>query len=425
MSTSERKKTLIILGAGSTADLKIPTSSEQANILKGTKKDGSCLSKLRDIAKDLYDDNFEINDIFNIVDSSIALGKNLSTKDGKTKLSCDELRLAKKELLGAIFDNFREKIKDREKEKYEKLVQFYVELGRNELRIKNDDKYELAKRENFIANYTIVNFNWDLYSIFPLVEAHRKLNHEKQCGDIAEKGKPIIKIYTDFNCDSASSLGTNGNPWYPITEPVANTINNDKWGSSRRVILVKSYYPHGLMNMYRCSGCGRHSLYIGSVEKGLNIDAVNENTRKDDVYDCPYCGSKIGKMDFEALPQSNFKVRSPYLEELRLAFYEELARADRIIFIGYSLPEDDIEMRMMFKAYCSTKEVYVVLKSDEHQGGGFVKADKIDIEKEEIARYKKVFNNDSLFFNMNGFFEAIDDVLKIINEDSSLKGQKE
>ena len=424
-SQTKRNRTLLVFGAGSTAFLNIPPSAEQAEILKNTADDGSYLSRLKNIVLDLFGTDFAIGNVFNIVDSCIALGTSLSSKDHKNILSNDGLRLARKELIRAIFDEFRECIKKRKDGEYKKLVDFYYRLGQDELNHKLFLNGNLGKREAFLADYAIVNFNWDLYSILPLIEAHDRLNHENPYR-LDKERVPELRIYTDFGCDCASSLGKNENPWYPFTESVANVVNNDKYEASRRAVLVKAYYPHGLMNMYRCPNCGRHSLYMGEdEEKRLRIDAVSDGTAKDKVYDCPYCGSEVGKLDFEALPQSNFKVRSPHLEELRLAFYGELSQANRIIFIGYSLPEDDIELRTILKAYCQGAEIYVVLKQNSWRGNRFIESSSSDFISDGIAehdpvigRFRKTFKRNKLYFNLAGFPESEEEILKLVKHEN-------
>ena len=422
---ARQNKTLLVFGAGSTAFLGMPVSGKQAEILKKVKNDGSRLARLKAIILDLFGNDFGIGDVYNIVDSCIALGKSLTSKNKELVLACDELRFARKELIGAIFDEFREKIEGRGKGDYETLVDFYYRLAKDELTHKLSTCCDLQKRENFLASYVVASFNWDLYSILPLVEAHDRLNHDNPCR-LSKKGIPEFRVYTDFNCECASSLGEGENPWYPFTESVANVVNNDRYEASRRAMLVKAYFPHGLMNMYKCPGCGRHSLYMGEAgEKRLQLDAVNKGTGKEDVYVCPYCGSKIGRLDFEALAQSNFKVRSPYLEELRLAFYDELAQADRIVFIGYSLPDDDIELRTIMKAYCQDAEIYVVALGKTPQQSKFVEASSTNVPYDDgpdadnacyftVKRFKDAFKTNRLFFNLAGFPSSVNEILDLV-----------
>lgn len=115
-------------------------------------------------------------------------------------------------------------------------------------------------REFFIADYSIINFNWDLCSLFPIIAANKQLNDEND-RYIDIDGHPQLRMYTDFNYECASML--NCLPWYPFTEPAAHVANSDKHMGKRRVVLLKAFFPHGLMNSFKCPKCARHSLYLG------------------------------------------------------------------------------------------------------------------------------------------------------------------
>ena len=165
----------------------------------------------------------------------------------------------------------------------------------------------LELRDNFISNYSIINFNWDLYSIAPILEAHNKLNYENRFYKTNDNN-PKVKILTDFNCESASSNSNDSKLWYPYTENVASFENKDNHHSNRRVVVTKALYPHRLMNLFKCPRCSRHSLSLAN----LDLDSILNSLTKDTIYKCPYCDKDIKLMDVEILTQSNFKVRNSY-----------------------------------------------------------------------------------------------------------------
>ncbi len=408
-------KTLFILGAGSTASFGIPTTKGHIAIFKKYKGQSDELKRLQKIVAGLFGTSrYGIADVYNLVDSSIALNTDLRYED--LRLTPLELQKAKKDFIGYLFDDFgraMDPLKEKKTNKSQLSVNFYKALAEIEIEKKSKKLGELGDRENFIADYSIVNLNWDLYSIMPIIEAHKDVNkHAKN----AKGGEPQLRIYTDFGCECASRSGEG--LWYPFTEPVANVVNSKDWGASRRAVLVKAIYPHGLMNLFRCPHCGKHSFYMGD---DLSLPGVLRGLDESPVYQCPYCGTEIRRDDFDVLVQSNFKVRNSYLEELRLSFQTELSNADRIVFIGYSLPEDDIEMRTLFKAYCSGKDVYVVCYDQKRPTKDFVSAKRISSRKAEIVRYKKVFDNDRLFFDTKGFPDATVDILKLFEKGNPSK----
>lgn len=149
------------------------------------------------------------------------------------------------------------------------------------------------------------------------------------------------------------------------------------------MVLVKAYYPHGLMNLYKC----------------------------------PYCNSVIHKNDVEVLLQTNFKVRSPFLEELRISMRQVLNNAEQIIFLGYSLPPDDSDYRIMFKTCKNVKKVGIVLFDSRMNPNKFYRESKLNRtkydgnEKNSVTEFNKAFCEDKTYFNFGGFEKAIDLVL--------------
>ena len=67
--------------------------------------------------------------------------------------------------------------------------------------------------------------------------------------------------------------------------------------------------------------------------------------------ECVYCGSMMGFDQISLLMQTNFKgVMSPYFEETQRELRAGLEGARHILFMGYSLPKDDIFYRSVLAA---------------------------------------------------------------------------
>lgn len=408
---NNHKQVLFILGAGSTAFLDIPPTKNHVDIFKNKiyKADGN-LYRLQQIIYGLFGkDNFDMNDVYNIIDNNILLNNGLHY--GKYSLSPYDLKRVKQDLIDKIFKVFRKRISKRKSHEYEQLVNFYYELAKLGITNKLSNCANLENRKEFLLDYSIINFNWDLYSIMPIIEAHDKFNHFEHLA-IGTNRACDLKIYTDFNCEYASG-DEKDKLWYPFTESAAHVVNSNKYDSVRRVFLLKAYYPHGLMNLYKCPSCSKHSLYMGN----LTIDSVLKRMKKSKIYKCPYCGTVITHFDFDVLVQSNFKTRNSFLEELNLSIETEIQKADKIIFIGYSLPPDDIDKRVIFKAYCRNKDIYVVLLDNQHLVNEFIPSNQVISDKPEIKHFKDVFEKQNhLYFNLAGFPSAIDPILKIVEE---------
>ena len=364
------KKTVFVFGAGSTSALGLPTSQNQMPFFEDVDpKKEPLLAELTAILANFFGKdtkghfNCGINDVFNLIDSNLLLHNGLYSE--KNKIEFFELEKCKKDVIRFLFAHFLKIIKENQKanEAYQKYIHFYYELAKAEIEYTLKNGILENDRSSFISHYSFINFNWDLYSLLPIFEANAKLNHES--GHYLSLGRnPNLRIFTDFNCEYASK-DKEKEVWYPFTESAAHIVNSEKYESSRRVVLTKCYYPHGAMNLFKCPNCAKHSYYLGDltvkgVAQSLNFES-DKKAKK--LYSCPYCASDIRNYDFDILPQSNFKTRNSYLESIRLSMINELRNADRLVFIGYSMPNDDVDYITMFKSLRqSEKEIFVVLR---------------------------------------------------------------
>lgn len=412
-----KRKTVYVIGAGSTAGLGIPTSDKQKKTFEGLAESGNeTLRQLYHIvAKRFENKDYGINDVFNLIDTALYLKTGLYVnKDGKEhKIEYTELLQAKRELISTIFEEFKKNIEAMDDCFYKRYVDFYYALAKRELGKKIECNVDMQEREFFIADYSVINFNWDLCSLFPIIESNRILNHEND-RYINKEGLPQLRMYTDFNYECASTL--NDLPWYPFTEPAAAIANSDKHMGKRRVVLLKAFYPHGLMNSFKCPKCARHSLYLGSQLEIKEVSKSIDYSKDKPLYKCPNCGAEISAKDFNVLVQSNFKERNSFLEETRIKMFCELESAEKLVFIGYSMPQDDVDYRTFFKSLNNVKEVHVVLKDkNSHNFKRISNGDDVSNYSDEtrtaIENYISVFKN--ICLNTKGFPDAANDILEI------------
>lgn len=408
-----KRKTIYIIGAGSTAKLGIPTSDKQKIIFEKLSASGdNTLCRLYQIVAERFANNeYGINDVFNLIDTALYLKTGLYSNEEKIEYL--ELLQAKRKLISTIFEEFKKNIEAMDDCYYKRYVDFYYELAKRELEKKIECNVDMQEREFFIADYSIINFNWDLCSLFPIIEANKKLNHEND-RYINKEGLPQLRMYTDFNYECASTL--NDLPWYPFTEPAAAIANSDKHMGKRRVVLLKAFYPHGLMNSFKCPKCARHSLYLGSQLEIKEVSKSIDYSKDKLLYKCPNCGAEISAKDFNVLVQSNFKERNSFLEETRIKMFCELESAEKLVFIGYSMPQDDVDYRTFFKSLNNVKEVHVVLKDkNSHNFKRISNGDDVSNYSDEtrtaIENYISVFKN--ICLNTKGFPDAANDILEI------------
>lgn len=408
-----KRKTVYVIGAGSTAKLGIPTSDKQKEIFEGLEESGDeTLCRLYRIVAERFErKDYGINDVFNLIDTALYLKTGLYSNE--EKIECIELLRAKRDLVSCIFEEFKNRIATIDDCVYKKYADFYYQLAKRELNKKIKSDEEMGKREFFIADYSIINFNWDLCSLFPIIESNRILNHEND-RYINKEGLPQLRMYTDFNYECASTL--NDLPWYPFTEPAAAIANSDKHMGKRRVVLLKAFYPHGLMNSFKCPKCARHSLYLGSQLEIKEVSKSIDYSKDKPLYKCPNCGAEISAKDFNALVQSNFKERNSFLEETRIKMFCELESAEKLVFIGYSMPQDDVDYRTFFKSLNNVKEAHVVLHDkNSHDFKMISDGDDLSNYSDEtrtaIGNYLSVFKHINL--NTKGFPDAANDILEI------------
>ena len=412
-----KRKTIYIIGAGSTAGLGIPTSNAQLNLFENLAgNDNETLCQLYHIVSERFKDKkYGINDVFNLIDTALYLKTGLYVnKEGKEqKIEYTGLLQTKRELIAHIFEHFQDKISRMDDRVYEKYIDFYYQLAKRELSKKIECDVDMQAREFFIADYSIINFNWDLCSLFPIIEANKKLNHEND-RYINREGLPQLRMYTDFNYECASLM--NDVPWFPFTEPAAAVSNSDKYNGKRRVVLLKTFYPHGLMNSFKCPKCARHSLYLGKQLKIKDACQSIDYNKSEPLYKCMSCGTEISAKDFNVLVQSNFKERNSFLEETCIKMFCELESAEKLVFIGYSMPQDDIDYRTFFKSLNNVKEVYVVLYDKNSHNFKQISDDDnlsnyLDETKTAIGNYLSVFKH--VYLNTKGFPDAVNDILRI------------
>lgn len=408
-----KRKTIYIIGAGSTAALNIPTSDKQKIIFEKLAEsvDNTLCRLYRIVSKRFADKDYGINDVFNLIDTALYLKTGLYANEEKIEYL--ELLQAKRELISLIFEDFKKNIETLDESVYKKYIDFYYELATRELHKKIECNIDMQEREFFIADYSIINFNWDLCSLFPIIESNRILNHEND-RYINKEGLPQLRMYTDFNYECASTL--NDLPWYPFTEPAAAIANSDKHMGKRRVVLLKAFYPHGLMNSFKCPKCARHSLYLGSQLEIKEVSKSIDYSKDKPLYKCPNCGAEISAKDFNVLVQSNFKERNSFLEETRIKMFCELESAEKLVFIGYSMPQDDVDYRTFFKSLNNVKEVHVVLKDkNSHNFKRISNGDDVSNYSDEtrtaIENYISVFKD--ICLNTKGFPDAANDILEI------------
>ena len=167
-------------------------------------------------------------------------------------------------------------------------------------------------------------------------------------------------------------------PWHPMNESSAQRLNDCEHGASDRIRIGKFLFPHGCLWWRECPSCGKLSSYMGDawatdsptlfpppplrafVEGVTFISAEKESRAWDrgevDARACVHCNTLTYMHHTPMQIQSNFKsAPPPFMEEIQRDMRVVVEEADHIIFMGYSLPPDDVAYRAFFAARSSRK----------------------------------------------------------------------
>lgn len=323
---NEKSKIVYILGSGFSAPLGIPVQKRilpQVFSLEVTPEESTEAVDFENTRKEienfiqiLFGDNIErvtLEDIFTILDRA------LTSKENFRQFSWSKLLGIRDKIVSCILFAFSYlSNKSEKKTDFEKFAKFLVEntkIGRKELSI------------------TTMNLNWDnVFETFLNELQPRMLDYGTVVFNIDKEDDTYVNsIYTERN---------------------------------QRLKFLKL---HGSLNWLYCSNCGR--LFVRSY-KTIGLDAFYRPVK------CRFCKnlslfSRNRKNRIEDSPRLQSLIITPtYLKDFnnlhlrqiwQNAFYE-LSQAKEIIFIGYSFPEADFELRYLLKkAICPESKTTVVL----------------------------------------------------------------
>jgi hypothetical protein len=330
---------------------------------------------------------FRLNDLFNLLDMHISPGFGFrapSQHRAKTQLAqfFDARRLigAKNALLmiliASFYIDYQVCIASKRKE-IGQYYEFIKLLGRRMQRqgLALSKKHRLDQPAFYQGDLGFVSLNYDPILLWLQFLANRELNRNK---DVPQVRSPRAKLqlFHDFgHLIPARRIGRGDDdwPWYPLNEGAAQRLNELKKGD-QRVRLTKFLFPHGCLCWRECPDCGKLSAYHGDEwsldSSGLfpppplrAFDTANfpkwitgeerkqRNKGKVDARKCLHCGTLTYANHTQALMQSSFKPRPPsFIEEIQRDLRATTMQADHIIFMGYSLPPDDVTYRAFFSA---------------------------------------------------------------------------
>lgn len=335
-------------------------------------------------------DNFQLNDLFNMLDMHIPPGFGFRAPAGsagtwdaprsETRF-LDARRLigaknALRMILGAIFYIDYQACLSTKRDVLDTYFGFATEIGRRMQRQGVQLTNRFDQREFYQGDIGFVSLNYDPIGLWIQFIAHRELNNSPTVPHIGSPAVPL-HLYHDFgHLIPARRIGGGDSrwPWYPLNEAAAQRLNEPGHPSGYRVRLTKFLFPHGSLCWRECPDCGKLSAYHGdrwdrsatglfpppplrAFDPAPCPDWIQEKERKEremgriDARACLHCGTVTYAHHTQTVMQSSFKPQPPsFIEEIRRDLRATTMQAEHIIFMGYSLPPDDVTYRAFFSA---------------------------------------------------------------------------
>jgi len=232
---------------------------------------------------------------------------------------------------------------------------------------------KLDQPEFYQGDVGFVSLNYDPILLWLQFNAHRELN--ESAPQIRSSAIPLHLFHDFGHLIPARRIAKPEPdwPWYPMNEAAVQRLN-EQHASDSRVRLTKFLFPHGSLCWRECPDCGKLSAYHGD-KWGLDshglfpppplrafdttelpgwIKGEERNQRekgKVDARQCLHCSTLTYAHHTQAVMQSSFKPRPPsFIEEIDRDLRAITMQANHIIFMGYSLPPDDVTYRAFLSA---------------------------------------------------------------------------
>ena len=254
---------------------------------------------------------------------------------------------------------------------------FAAALGRRMQRqgLKLAERFAYDSKEFYGADVSFASMNYDPIALWCQFVANRNLNQDSS---VPHVGSPAYKlqIYHDLGHFVATPRVVKrpgqGRLWHPMNQSSAQRLNDGDHGSSERARISKFLFPHGCLWWRECPSCGKLSSFMGDtwdrasrslipppplkafirdVEFRHRAELELEEWKKGavDARACVHCEVPTYAHHTPAMMQSNFKgAPPPFIEEIQRDLRIAVQEAHHIIFMGYSLPADDVDYRAFF-----------------------------------------------------------------------------
>ena len=358
-------------------------------------------------------EGFKINDLFNITDLHGQSGHGFHA--GRTFLTPQQVGSAKnalKMLLQAMFFiDWQQAAR-----KYDDLALHY-DFARVLARRMQRAGIERCGQhpdspEFYLGDVSFASMNYDPIGLWCQMIANRDFNKSPTVPHI---GCPASKL--EVFLDQAHFVSgvrpekKEPRVWHSMSEAVVQRLNE----VGQRIRVTKFLLPHGCLCWRECPNCGKLSNYCGDswtvdsptlipppplrafvpdkdYEQARTVKGDEERRARRkgevDARACVHCDTLTYAHHTSTQMQSSLKERPPaFLEEIQRELRVVVKKAEHVVLMGYSLPEDDVLYRAFFAAHRSgdSQDVKctVVDKKDDYDR--WFRAKELD-EKTDLHR---------------------------------------
>ncbi|MBF0239745.1 MAG: hypothetical protein HQM12_18755 [SAR324 cluster bacterium] len=340
--------------------------------------DWRTLRKIIQVTPKDKDGKIKINDLFNLIDMHRSSHHGFPDREGNP-IAPDALERARHALimiLSLMFHGaYRKQLKNPgELQKYYQFAEVLAQMMMDEGMSRYQEVRNAADRRFCFFSYAVISMNWDPMLLWMLFNAHGAANKHPSYIELDRTPIPM-KLFHDLGhfMGIRKIDGKTPEVWYPMSEASAQRLNDPEHFSGRRVRLGKFYFPHGCLNGRECPNCGKWVVDLGEEWNAFSqtlfpapilksLEGLMRTPRSDqekeafdadqsDAVQCSYCGTLTEQHHVQLLMQTHFKHNTPpFLEEIQRDMRVALENANHLVFMGFSLPEDDVIYRSLLAA---------------------------------------------------------------------------
>ena len=330
--------------------------------------------------------SFELQDLFNVLDMNLQTGHGFRVHD--------DLFLTPQRVLGArgalvlliqalfyIAWHARGRTHENLEHHHDFAKAMARRMQREGVQLAADLGDEKLETDDFIrGDVAFVSMNWDPLGLWPQFVANGELNRDRAVPRVGSPAKRLQIFHDLGHFVGGPRVKKKDRPgsrvWQPMNESSARQLNDPDHEAGVRIRVSKYLFPHGCLWWRECPNCGKLSSYIGdewamssatllpppplkAFQNGIDFgswtgddaETAKWTAGEVDARACVHCRELTYAHHTPLVVQSNLKgLPPPFLQEIQRDMRVVVQHAAHVIFMGYSLPSDDVTYRAFLAA---------------------------------------------------------------------------